>query len=408
MQNRSKYYLAVTPFFPSEESFRGSFVYDQVKTIQRQTDYSVVVFLARKKSEYVKGIKEYMFNGIRVVVFPMKWPPSYLFNGIFNGYNSRSFIRTAMQNGINFNDVDIIHCHTSSFGACGLAARNLNHSIRILLQHHDADPFCIRNGRLALWRLNARYRARKNIHIFNEVDCHICISEKVKNNLLAFPSAGNQETYGPYLRVLKLMEGLSAIRPKRVEILYNGVDTSIFNPGKKNKPKELFSIGCVGNFQPLKAQDILIKAVAKLFHEKILTNFQLKLVGSGPMLGYCKKLAEELQISDNCKFIIEMPHQSLPEFYRSLDLFVLPTEFEGFGCVFTEAAACGVPFMIPKNQGASEYIPVNEQRYWTFTPGNVDELADLIHGYYKNRGREQHYCHAYDIDELIWNFIKTL
>ena len=38
-----KYYICVTPFFPSTDNWRGAYVYDQVKAIMRNSDYEVVV-----------------------------------------------------------------------------------------------------------------------------------------------------------------------------------------------------------------------------------------------------------------------------------------------------------------------------------------------------------------------------
>lgn len=39
-----KYYIVITPFFPTEESFRGSYIFDQVRAIEKTGRYKVVVF----------------------------------------------------------------------------------------------------------------------------------------------------------------------------------------------------------------------------------------------------------------------------------------------------------------------------------------------------------------------------
>lgn len=44
MSNK-RYYLCVTPFFPSPGNWRGAYVFDQVKAIERQSDYRVLVFV---------------------------------------------------------------------------------------------------------------------------------------------------------------------------------------------------------------------------------------------------------------------------------------------------------------------------------------------------------------------------
>ena len=44
-----KYYICITPFFPLENNWRGAYIFDQVKAIQRNSDYNVVVFKPSNK-----------------------------------------------------------------------------------------------------------------------------------------------------------------------------------------------------------------------------------------------------------------------------------------------------------------------------------------------------------------------
>ena len=103
----------------------------------------------------------------------------------------------------------------------------------------------------------------------------------------------------------------------------------------------------------------------------------------------------------------EVTHDKLPDYYHSLDLFVLPSYFEGFGCVFTEAAACGGPFMGCVNQGYSEYIPEEEKNKWLIEPGNFVQLAKNIEAYMKY-GYHQKLCKSYVIDELIQGYLSYI
>lgn len=400
------YYIVITPFFPSETSFRGPFIYDQVKALQKCTDYDIVVFKPCSHASYNRGIRSSRFRDIPILYFPAKWTPSYIFNGFYNNHNSDEFIRSLESNHINIHDIAIIHCHTSSLGACGIKAKEINPNITVLLQHHDKDPFGILNGKLASWKFNARYRAKKNIDIFNKVDCHICISETVKANLLSFPAASPQETYKPYLQRMTLMKGLKPIKPKRVEVLYNGVDTEKFYKTEVNR-ESIFTIGCIGNFVSLKRQKDLLVALGNLYQRRKITDFRILFVGSGPMLKTCINLSHSYGIDQYCEFIQEMHHQQLKDFYNNLDLFVLPTEFEGFGCVCTEAAACGVPFIIPDNQGAAEYLPLTEKELWTYKAGDTEQLANLILRYYTTP-TVQTYTFPLDITILIKKFIDNL
>ena len=86
---------------------------------------------------------------------------------------------------------------------------------------------------------------------------------------------------------------------------------------------------------------------------------------------------------------------------------MLPSYFEGFGCVFTEAASCGVPFMICEGQGASEYLAENEKNQWTFKPKDYQTLAKLIEKQMANRCVQQ-LVEPLNIDELIIRFLKNI
>lgn len=397
------FYIIVSPFFPTPNSFRGPFVYDQVKALKAVSDYEVVVF---KPTALKDKALSYEYDGITVYLYPTAQTPSYLFNGCFNGFNARSFVKRLRATGINPNDIAAVHCHTSTFGACGLELKKYNPDIKVLLQHHDKDPFTILNGKLAGWRLNSRYRAKKNIEIFNAVDAHVCISRACQANLLAFPQASAEETYQPYLSRLKNLRGLPQIQPKKTVILYNGVNTSKFF--KKNTENEHpFTIGCVANFISLKGQEDLIKAFSIFVQKRNIGKAKLLFVGSGPTKDSCIALCRQLGITDMVKFKTEVQHHELINFYNTLDLFVLPSYFDGFGCVCLEAFACGVPFMISKNQGACEYLDPTEEQMWSFLPGDIKRLAEIIDGYYCNR-QPQHIKHPIEITSLITDFLREI
>ena len=401
--NSRKYYLCVTPFFPTPNSFRGPFVYDQVKALKTVSDYEVVVF---KPTSLKNKAMSYEYDGIKVFLFPTAQTPSYLFNGLFNGYNAKSFAKTVLSIGINPKEVVAVHCHTSTFGACGLELKKYNPDIKVLLQHHDKDPFTILNGKLAGWRLNSRYRAKKNIEIFNAVDVHVCISRACQANLLAFPQASAEETYQPYLSRLKNLQGLPKIAPKKTVILYNGVDTSKFFK-KDTENEHPFTIGCVANFISLKGQEDLIKAFGIFVKKRNASNTKLLFVGSGPTKDDSIALCRQMGIDDRVEFKTEVQHHELIGFFNTLDLFVLPSHFDGFGCVCLEASACGVPFMISKNQGACEYFVPEEEHQWSFLPGDVNRLTEIIDEYY-NKRQIQHLKYPIEIKTLVSNFLKEI
>lgn len=406
MKGNKTYYICVTPFFPSPGNWRGAYVLDQVKALQRNSDYDVLVFVGGGKND-----SDYVIDGITVYRYKTREMPPNILNGIFNGYNARSFVKRVLSLGINPEDIAFVHCHVSMRAAYGLALKKLNPKIKVLLQHHDLDPFNLRSGVIGRNnRFNIRYRAKKAIALYNLIDLHICISNACRESLLQFPDARHSEAYDDYKRSLSLCKGLPSIHPKNTYVLYNGVDCRMFDKGKRTtKIKEensIIKIGCIANFQELKDHITLIKAF-EILHKSGLDNIRLSLLGSGETKNMCVSYLKEHGLYQFVEWPKEVTHDKLPDYYHSLDLFVLPSYFEGFGCVFTEAAACGVPFMGCVNQGYSEYIPEEEKNKWLIEPGNFVQLAKNIEAYMKY-GYPQKLCKSYVIDELIQGYLSYI
>jgi glycosyltransferase involved in cell wall biosynthesis len=74
------------------------------------------------------------------------------------------------------------------------------------------------------------------------------------------------------------------------------------------------------------------------------------------------------------KFIANIPHHELTDFYRQADVFVLPTLADGFGMVISEAMAMGVPVLCTMNSGGPDIIK-HLQNGMLVPAGDVEALA---------------------------------
>lgn len=400
-----KYYISVTPFFPGPNNWRGSYVLDQVKAIERHSDYKVVVFATHPLNERVE---DYVRDGIQVYSIRPLLMPSYILNGLTEGIVGWLFIRKLRQVGIAPQDVAFVHCHTASHAAFGFGIRKVNSQAKVLIQFHDLDPYTLRNGKWAEKRWNVRYRARKSLSAFERADLLISISTPVQDNLLAFPKARPQEIYPSYLARLEHLKDFPNLKSRKTYVLYNGVDCALFNTNTDGTDRKdsIFRIGCIGNFQELKDHITLIKAFHILI-KKGYTDMRLSLLGTGETKAMCEEYIREHGLEEYVEWPKEVAHDKLPEYYRSLSLFVLPSVYEGFGCVYTEAYACGAPFMGVYDQGAAELIAPEERGKWLIRPHDYDQLAELIERYYNER-YEQKLCQAYDINVLINEYMNWL
>ena len=132
----------------------------------------------------------------------------------------------------------------------------------------------------------------------------------------------------------------------------NGVDLIKFSPSTKNKQIKLPGpiILCVGALEPNKRIELVIKAVSKM---KI---GNLVLVGEGSLNKEIYRLGRGL-LGERFKHIPHVAHNEMIPFYRSANVFTLPTvAWEPFGLVYLEAMASGLPVVAPDDPIRLEII----------------------------------------------------
>ncbi len=120
-----------------------------------------------------------------------------------------------------------------------------------------------------------------------------------------------------------------------------GVDEHAFSPGRKRRGDNLV-VGFAGRLVPEKGVDTLLQALTPF------DNTRAVIAGDGPAAEDLRDRAMTLGIDWRVKFLPQLPSTEMPDFYRSLDVLVLPSRTqsnwkEQFGRVLTEAMACGVP-----------------------------------------------------------------
>ncbi|MFI9228568.1 D-inositol-3-phosphate glycosyltransferase [Streptomyces rimosus] len=105
-----------------------------------------------------------------------------------------------------------------------------------------------------------------------------------------------------------------------------------------------------GRIQPLKAPDILLRAVAALLDEEpsLRSRLVVPVVGGPSGSGLAKpeglqKLAARLGIADVVRFRPPVGQEQLADWYRAASVLVMPSYSESFGLVAIEAQACGTP-----------------------------------------------------------------
>jgi len=152
-----------------------------------------------------------------------------------------------------------------------------------------------------------------------------------------------------------------------------GIDADRFQPTDEVHPAidtDRESILVLSRLDPRKGIDKAIRAFAQLERE----DAELLIAGTGRLEESLRELAAALGVSDGVRFLGFVPDEELPELYSSVDLFVLPSEYEGFGIVFMEAMACETPVVGTEVGGIPTAVDAGETGYLVPKDG-ISELA---------------------------------
>jgi len=178
-----------------------------------------------------------------------------------------------------------------------------------------------------------------------------------------------------------------------ITVIPPGVDTVRFRPLTENEKKtarEEFGVSqdaelIVGlsRLVPRKGFDTLIKAAAIVGAQR--PNLQVLIGGTGRDSDRLKKLIESTRAP--VKLIGRVSDESLPRFYGCTDVSAMlcrsrwgGLEQEGFGIVFSEAAACGVPQIAGDSGGAAEAVVDNVTGLVVSNPESVSDVVAAIVG----------------------------
>ncbi len=150
----------------------------------------------------------------------------------------------------------------------------------------------------------------------------------------------------------------------KIDVIYCGVDRSVFFPNRDRTPLKGCGIGekqkvllYVGSEEPRKNLGIIFEVLATILQED--PDVVLLKVGSPGMSGDRKStlnLIKSLNIEDSVIFTEDVPEEMLAKYYNAADLFIFPSRYEGFGLPIIEAMACGCPVVAADTSSIPEVV----------------------------------------------------
>jgi len=174
----------------------------------------------------------------------------------------------------------------------------------------------------------------------------------------------------------------TSLRPDRIRVIYNGIDTARFRLPKSDRlrrqfgwPESTVVIGSLGNIRRPKGYDILLQAAARLAQESDAYRFVIAGQGKGPLHDELLALRKALGLEEVVQFLGFLDDPA--EFLANLDLFLSSSVSEGLPLSAIQAMVAGVPMVATRVGG---YVGLVDDRVtgWLVDSGNPDALADDI------------------------------
>ena len=240
--------------------------------------------------------------------------------------------------------IEIIHCNGIRTIEAAVVAKVYSPKVKLFYTIHDVG----------------QYKTFKPLDVlFRNLICTkiIAISECVKNEMIEFGAWD-----------------------KKVIVIHNAIDLERFsNSAIKKFDRNSIKIGNVARLIPeKKGQDLLIEAVAllKKKYPSVTCYFAGEVaLNNNHSLDILNNLANELKVKDNVIFLGNV--ENVKDFLKTIDIFVLPSRYEGFGISLIEALAMGVPSVASQVDGPLEILK-DEEYGLLFETGNAKMLAQKL------------------------------
>ncbi|MBI4638815.1 MAG: glycosyltransferase family 4 protein [Candidatus Rokubacteria bacterium] len=175
-----------------------------------------------------------------------------------------------------------------------------------------------------------------------------------------------------------VVRNLYGVPPARIAVVPDPIDLAEWRrrfaavpPVHPERPRVL----SVARMYPRKRLEDLLQA-ARILRERI-GEVQIRIVGEGPESGRLRGLHARLGLGDTVAFLGEVSRGTLAVEYARARCFCLPTVQEGFGLVFAEAMAAGLPVVACRAAAVPEIV-VDRRTGLLVSPHSPGELAMAV------------------------------
>lgn len=170
----------------------------------------------------------------------------------------------------------------------------------------------------------------------------------------------------------------------KICVANNGINTQVYRPLSKPQAERFTgptkNILTVTRLNAYKGVDMVLRSLPHLIKQGLQIKYRV--IGVGSDLPRLQKITNELSLNNHVEFLGALSQQQIIEHYNSADLFVLLSrqelpDVEGFGLVFLEAAACGLPSLGGASGGIPDAIDDNKSG-WLVDPTDQQKIESQL------------------------------
>lgn len=213
--------------------------------------------------------------------------------------------------------------------------------------------------------------------------------------------------------------GKKYVESGKVYIMNNAIEVNkyFYNEDIRSRTRQALGIedqeiliGNIGRFAPQKNHKFILQIFNQLCKKN--QNFKLVLIGEGPDLESIQEMAKKYKIQSKVLFLGS--RNDVPDLLQAMDIFILPSKFEGLPIVAVEAQAAGLPCILSDNitkeveYGTVKYLSIKCVQEWCNT---IEEITISTEGY-RNISKDCLKQSGFDInveaDKLLFQYEKIL
>ncbi len=277
----------------------------------------------------------------------------YFDPALFKGFegNKIRFLVESIVEGLRSDIVILGHINLSPVG---LAIKKMNGRTKIFLIAHGIDVW--RNlSKLKKWIIN---NSDMILSVSNFTKRKIIENNNVPHDkILIFPN-----TIDPYFKIPS-----NTLKPEYLLKRYK----------LTKETKVILTVARLSSSERYKGYDKIIQVLPEVIKEIPEVKYLLVGKGDGEEMERLKEIIKNLNLVEYVVLAGYVPDEELTDHYLLSDVFVMPSKKEGFGIVFLEAMACGIPVIAGNKDGSVDAL-MNGELGTLVDPDNIQEISRAI------------------------------